>query len=127
MAAVSAHWLHLVIMCATYAEYGNDGVDDYVAKTFGSLSTFLTELPLLLTTRSELRKVLFLALSVCVLLFAYEISREPLNGFAPNSHGRRVWSPAWTSLKVMVKGQGHQGQKTAFFCPFGDLHVAYVW
>jgi len=26
--------------------------------------------------------------SVCVNLFVYEISREPLNGFSPNSHGR---------------------------------------
>jgi len=39
---------------------------------------------------------------------------EPLNGFAPNSQRRRVWSLAWTSLKVKVKGQGHQGQKWHF-------------
>jgi len=26
-----------------------------------------------------------------VFLFVYEIYREPLNGFAPNSHGIRVW------------------------------------
>jgi len=50
--------------------------------------------------------------SVCeFFLFVYEISQEPLNGFAPNSHGRRVWSLAGTSLKVRVKGEGHQGQK----------------
>jgi len=59
------------------------------------------------------RKLLFLARSVCF-LFVYEISLEPLNGFAPNSHGRRVWSVARTSLKVKVKGQGHQGQKWHF-------------
>jgi len=47
-------------------------------------------------------------------LFVYEISREPLNGFAPNSHGRRVWSVARTSLKVTVKGQGQQGQNGIF-------------
>jgi len=52
-------------------------------------------------------------------LFVYEISREPLNRFAPNSHGRRVWSLARTILKVKVKGQGDQGQKRAFFRPFG--------
>jgi len=34
------------------------------------------------TSRGELRKVLFLALSV-TFLFVCEISREPLNGFAP--------------------------------------------
>jgi len=38
--------------------------------------------------------------------------REPLNRFAPNSHGRRVLSLARMSLKVKVKG--HQRQKTAF-------------
>jgi len=64
------------------------------------------------TARSELRKVLFLTPSVCVLLC--EISWEPLNGFAPNSQRRRVWSVAWKSLKVKVKGQDHQGQKRHF-------------
>jgi len=55
--------------------------------------------------RSELRKVLFLAPSVCGFLFVYEISWQPLNGFVPNSQGRRVRSLARTSLKVKVKGQ----------------------
>ena len=32
----------------------------------------------------------------------YEITQEPLNEFAPNSHGRRVWSLVETSLKVKV-------------------------
>jgi len=53
----------------------------------------------------------------------YEISRELLNGFVPNSQGRLVWSLTWTSLNVKVKGQGHHGQKVAFFGPFGSLHV----
>jgi len=39
---------------------------------------------------------------------------EPLNGFAPNSHGRRVWSLAQMGFKVKVKGQCHQGQKRHF-------------
>jgi len=43
--------------------------------------------------------------------FMYEISRKPLNGLAPNSHGKCVWSHARTNLKVKVKGQGHRGQK----------------
>jgi len=60
-------------------------------------------------------------------LFVYEISREPLNGFAPNSHGRRVSSIAWTSLKVEVKGQGHYAQKNGIFRPFGNLRAVYVW
>jgi len=47
-------------------------------------------------------------------LFVYEISREPLNGFAPNSHERRVLSLTRTSLNVRVKGQGHHGQKRHF-------------
>jgi len=25
------------------------------------------------------------------------------------------------------EGQGHEGQKTAFFGPFGGLHAVYVW
>ena len=60
-----------------------------------NLSDFVVLVPesidvsILFTTRSDLRKVLFLAPSVCGLLFVYEISREPLNEFAPNSQGRR--------------------------------------
>ena len=48
--------------------------------------------------------MLFLALSV-TFLFAYEISRQPLSEFAPNSQRRRVLSFARMSLKVKVKGQ----------------------
>jgi len=79
-------------------------------------------LSLIFTARSELHKVLFLSLSV-TFLFVYEISPEPLNGFVPNSQGRLVWSLAWTSLNVKVRGQGHHSQKLAFFGPFGSLHV----
>ena len=79
-----------------------------------------------ITARSELCKVLFLALSV-TFLFLYEISQELLNGFVPNSQGRRVWSLTRTSLSVKVKGQGHWGQKTTFFGPFGGLRAVYVW
>jgi len=43
------------------------------------------------TACNEPWKVLFLALSVCGCLIAYEIPQELLNGFAPNSHGSRVW------------------------------------
>jgi len=39
---------------------------------------------------------------------------EPLNGFAPNSYERRVWSLNRTSLNDKVKGQGRQGQKRGF-------------
>ena len=39
-------------------------------------------------------------------LFVYEISRESLNGFAPNSHERRIWSLARTSLKATVNFGG---------------------
>jgi len=41
-----------------------------------------------------------LLLSTC--LFVYEISREPLNRFVPNSRGRRIWPLGRTSLKVKV-------------------------
>ena len=59
-----------------------------------------------------MRKVLFLALSV-TFLFVHEISWEPLNEFAPNSQGRRVWTLAPTILKVKVN--------------FGGLRAVYVW
>jgi len=63
----------------------------------------------MITGRSKLRKVLFLAPSVTS-LFVSQISRESLNGFAPNSQERRVWSLARTSLKVKVKGQRSRSQ-----------------
>ena len=45
----------------------------------------------------------------------YEVSREPLNGFASHSRGRRVWSFSRTSLKVKIKGQGSRSPgQTAF-------------
>jgi len=49
---------------------------------------------------------------------------EPLNGFAPNSHGRHVWSVAWMNLEVKVKGHGYQGQKGIFWL-FGGLRAVY--
>jgi len=86
---------------------------------------------LIITARSdavntELRQVLFLAPPVCGFLFVYEISRKPLNGFAPNSRGRRVWSLARMSLKVKGKGEGHQGQKRHFsaLSAFGLFGIA---
>jgi len=48
----------------------------------------------------------------CLWLFCLCIKYlgEPLNGFVPNLHGRRVWSLARTSLNVKVNAQGHQVQ-----------------
>jgi len=37
-----------------------------------------------------------------------------VNGFVPNSHGRRTWFLSRTSVKIKIKGQGHQGQKWHF-------------
>ena len=68
----------------------------------------------IITACSEVQKVLFLVLVVCGFLSVSQTSPEPLNRFAPNSHGRHIWSLAWTSLKVKVTGEGHQGQKTTF-------------
>ena len=53
----------------------------------------------------------------CLWLFCLciKISREPLNGFATNSHGGRIWSFARTSLKIKVK------------VSFGGLRAVYVW
>jgi len=49
------------------------------------------------------------------------MSREPLNGFAPNSQGRHVCSLAGTSLKMKVKVQGHRGQKTGFLADISEI------
>jgi len=71
------------------------------------------------TARSKLRKVLFLVLSVpfCLfLLFVNQISREWLNGFVPNSQGRRVWSLTRTSLNVTVRGQRSRSPGTKTCC-----------
>jgi len=58
-------------------------------------------------------EVLFLVPSACGFLFVYKISQEPLNGFAPNSHRRCVWSLAETRLKVKVTRD-----KNGIFWPF---------
>ena len=80
----------------------------------------------IITARSKLRQVLFLA--VCVFLFVYEIFLEPLNEFTTNSHGRRVLSLARMSLKVKVKGQKSRlpETKNGIFGPFGSLREVYV-
>jgi len=45
-------------------------------------------------------------------------------------HNEDVFGPSlsrvWMS-RSKVKGQGHQGQKTQFFCSFGGLRAVYVW
>jgi len=72
----------------------------------------------------------FGAVSLCF-LFVYEISLEPLNGFAPNSHGRRFMVPRSDEFE----GQGQiskvkvtRDTKTAFFGPnFGFLRAMCAW
>ena len=49
---------------------------------------------------------------------------EPLNGFAPSSHGRRVRSLARTSLKVKVKGQR---DKTRYFSALSAMCVRFLF
>ena len=87
----------------------NDTVPISVWRAGGMWST---ECPLV-TARSGLRKVLFFAPSVCF-LFVYEISWESLNGFAPNSHGRRVWSIARKSLRSRSKVKVTRDKKRQF-------------
>ena len=61
-----------------------------------------------------------------VFLFVYEISRELLNRFAPNSHGSRVSSH---SDKFESQGQRSRssGTKTAFFGSLSGKDAVYVW
>ena len=74
-------------------------------------------LKIVFTARSELRTFCFRRRQC--FSYVYEISREPLNGFALNSHGRRVWSFARTSSKVKIKGQRSRSPGTkGFFLPF---------
>jgi len=62
----------------------------YKLRVYAFVEGLLTQLfTVLITTRSELCKVLFLALSV-TFLFVYEIPQEPLNKFVLNSYGRHV-------------------------------------
>ena len=78
------------------------------------------------TARSELREVLFLAPSVCGVLFVYEISREWLNLFATISHGKRT---CLVPRLDEFEGQSQRskvkvtGDKNAFFGPFGGLRA----
>ena len=59
-----------------------------------------------------------------VFLFVYEISRELLNGFSPNSQGRRGWSLARKDLKVKFKGQRSRSPGTKHH--ISALSVAFV-
>ena len=85
----------LVLSYSVIMEFGYVQISGYRTSLWNLVANF--ELSQFLP-----RTVLFLALSV-TFSFVCEISREPLNGFAPNSHGRRVWSLTRTSLKVKVK------------------------
>ena len=59
-----------------------------------------------------------------------EIPWEPLNGFATNSQGKRVWS---LDPLDEFEGQGQRSNvnvtrnKNGIFVPFGGLHAVYVW
>jgi len=83
---------------------------------------------LFIAARSELRQVLFLALCVTFCLCMkylgnrwtdlHQIPKEDV--FGPSLG----W--VWMS-RSKGKAQGHQGQKTTFWGPFGDLRAVYVW
>ena len=80
------------------------------------------------TAHTELRKVLFFG-AACDFLFVYEISREPLNGFTPSSHGRRACSLARRSLNVKVKCQRSRspGTKKRHFSDFSAACVRFMF
>jgi len=60
---------------------------------------------------SALTVISFVLFCFFIFLFVTQISRERLNGFAPNSQRTRVWIVAWTNLNVKVKGQRSPGKK----------------
>jgi len=74
--------------------------------------------------RSELRKVLFLAPSLCGFFVCTWNISGTANWFAPNSHKRRVWSLARRSLKV--KGKGQRPRSPAKKRHFSALSAACV-
>jgi len=110
---VPLHWTRQRLRCLHWKRTGSR-VRLLRSPAYVALAIAKTVIFYFFTARSELRKVLFLAPSVCF-FFVCEISREPLNGFASNSQGQRVWSLARTNLKVKV-GQRSRllGTKTAF-------------
>jgi len=63
-----------------------------------------------------------------LVFFVYEISREPLNEFAPNSHGRRARKTCLVPRSDEFEGQRSRspGTKAAFFGPFCGLRAVYV-
>jgi len=90
----------------------------------------------------------FSALCDFVFWFVNRISQERLNGFAPNSQGRRVWSLARMSLNVKSKVKVTRDEKRAvhshhprqrrnglvccmqrvtMHCQWGGLRAFYVW
>ena len=72
----------------------------------------------MITARNELRSAegsVFGAVSL--FLFVYEISLEPPNGFAPDSHGRRVWSPRSDEFDGQGQRSRSPGSTTAFSAP----------
>jgi len=83
-------------------------------------------LVIVITALSELRKVLFLALSLTRFVYVWNISGTA-ERICAKFTGKTCLSLAPTSLNVKVEGQGHQGQQTAFFGHFGSLRAVCVW
>ena len=71
--------VHSFFYCLAFLSFCCQHLESLIA-SFENLVHRMTQV---FTTRSELRKVLFLMPSVCGFLFVYEISREPLNSFVP--------------------------------------------
>jgi len=64
---------------------------------------------------------------VLFFLFVNQIPLEPLNGFEPNSHERRAWSLARTSLNVKVKGQRSRSPGTKTRCAIPSPSASTEW
>jgi len=77
------------------------------------------------TTRSELHKVLFLALSV-TFLFVYEISRELWMDLC-QIHMEDVFGPSHGQFWMSRSKVKITREKTSCFGPFVSLHVVSVW
>ena len=77
-----------------------------------------TSLASTVIARSALRKVLFLAPSVCVFFCVWNIS-----GTAERICAKFTRKTCLVRRSDEFEGQGHQGQNPPFLGPFGGLHI----
>jgi len=82
---------------------------------------------LVVTARSQLRNVLFLALSVCGFLCVYKMSGGTAERICAKFTRKTCLIPHLDEFEGENHRSRSQGTKTAFFGPFGGLRAVFVW